>query len=60
MMLLSFLLNGLALLVKVLLIFKKCILQDFRNIFLKDQLRKAASAAFLQIKIKGFDLKSLF
>ena len=34
------------------------ILQEFRNIFLKVHLSKAAPAAFFQIKIKGFYLKS--
>ena len=34
------------------------ILQEFRNIFLKEYLRKVVSAAFLQVKIKAFDFKS--
>ena len=34
--------------------------QELRNIFLKEHLRKAASAASLHRKIKGFDLKPSF
>ena len=36
------------------------ILQDFRNHFLKEHLRKTATAAFLPINIRGFDLKPPF
>ena len=36
------------------------ILQEFRNIFLKEHFRKAAPAALLKIKTKGFDLKLSF
>ena len=36
------------------------ILQELRKLSLKEHLRRAASAAFLQRKIKGFDLKSSF
>ena len=36
------------------------ILQEFRNNFLKETLRKAVSAAFHHISIKGFELKIVF
>ena len=36
------------------------ILLEFSNIFAKEHPRKAAPVAFVQIKIKGFDLNSLF
>ena len=35
-------------------------LQEFRTIFLKEHLGKAAPAAFRQIKIKGFNFKLSF
>lgn len=36
------------------------ILQELRNNFLKEHLRKTASTAFHKIKIKGFDLRESF
>ena len=36
------------------------ILQEFRNIFLKEHFRNVAPAALLKIKTKGFDLKLSF
>ena len=36
------------------------ILLEFSNIFVKEHPRKASPVAFVQIKIKGFDLNSLF
>lgn len=35
-------------------------LQEFENRFLKEHVRKAASAAFVHIKVKGFALKLSF